>query len=75
VSEVDFVKQYAESMKITMQQRGSRLGGVPEMVRCNRCAGKGQMLISLNVNKTAPCYKCESTGRVPIPWAEVMNVR
>ncbi len=69
----EFVKQYSESMKVVMQQNSSRLGnGVPLMVRCGRCDGGRRVVGSSYKDLCEPCY---GTRRVPIPWAEVMNVR
>jgi hypothetical protein len=71
LKEADLVKQYAESQKIAMQKSRLRLRGiyeVPEMVRC-RCIRRPIPKI------VGGCAHCAMTGRVPIPWAEVMNVR
>ena len=68
----DFVKQYTESMTVLMQQQSSRLNGVPFQVRCKRCHG-GLSVVGNSYQDI--CELCQGTGRVPIPWAEVMNVR
>lgn len=67
------VKQYVEGMTIIAQQPHSRLGTfIPRDVRCKGCNG-GTSVVGSSYKDI--CEPCGGTGRVPIPWAEVMNVR
>lgn len=68
----DLVKQYTESLRVLHQQTRSLLGGVPLAVKCKGCVG-GVYVVGSSYRDI--CEPCQGTGRCPIPWAEVMNVR